>query len=107
MVDSVEIQNKWLDERFNHINTVLSHVKDAVDKVRREQSRFITRCDCEMHSVSMRIREIERRHDEMTGAKKNMTESHNRQNLTWQMMIALGTAISALAATIGYFMGKV
>ena len=107
MIDAIDIQTKWLEEKFEHINTVLGHVRDSVDKVREEQSRFITRCDCEMNSVNLRIREIERRQDEMTGAKNSMTESRSRQNLTWQMMIALGTAFSALAALIGYFMGKV
>lgn len=107
MIEAADIQSKWLEEKFEHVNTLLGHVRDSIDKVREEQSRFITRCDCEMNSVSMRIREIERRHDEMTGARIGMTDSHNRQNLTWQMMIALGTAFSALAALIGYFMGKV
>lgn len=98
---------RWLNERFEHINTILNHVKDAVDKVREDQSRFIQRCECEMYSVGNRIREIERRQDEMTGARMNLDESQNRQNLTWQMLIALGTAFSAIAAIAGYFVGKV
>ncbi len=106
MIDAIDTRNKWLEEKFEHINTVLGHVRESVDKVREEQSRFITRCDCEMNSVSMRVREIERRQDEMIGATKSVTESRSRQNLTWQMMIAVGTAFSSLAALIGYFMGK-
>jgi hypothetical protein len=35
-------------------------------------------------------------------------EKENRQseNLTWQMIIALGTALSAVGAFVGYFIGR-
>lgn len=106
MIDSTDIRNKWLDEKFEHVNTILTHVKDAVDKVREDQSRFINRCDCEMNHVKTRLRDIERRHDEMIGVNKNINETRASRNLTWQMLIALGTGFSALAALVGYFMGK-
>jgi hypothetical protein len=106
MTDALDIQNKWLAEKFEHINTILNHVKDSIDKLRDDQSAFICRCDSEMTQMGMRLREIERRHDEMKGGDKNRNELQTRQNLTWQMLIALGGLFSALAAIAGYFMGK-
>ncbi len=105
--DSNDIQAKWLDERFEHINTMLAHVRDSVDKVREDQSRCINRCDYEMNAFNTRLREIERLQDEMAGAGRNKVECRDRQSLTWQMVMAIGAVFSAMAAVITYVVGRV
>ena len=106
MTDSIDIQHKWIEERFNHVNTVLGHIRETVDHLRETQIEFMNRLSTQMADMLARIRETERKQAIETGHKENRKHAQDSQNLRWQMIIAFGTAISGVAAFIGYFMGK-
>lgn len=106
MTDSIDIQQKWLEERFNHMNTVLAHIRETVDYVRETQIEFMNRCSIEMMDILARVQETERKQAVQAGHEENRKHTQASQNLRWQMIIAFGTAISGVAAFIGYFMGK-
>ncbi|MCL5126103.1 MAG: hypothetical protein M1511_16700 [Deltaproteobacteria bacterium] len=106
MTDATDIQHKWLEERFNHVNTVLAHIRESVDHLRLTQAAFMNRCSTEMTDLIDRVRETERKQAIQAGHEENRKHAQATLNLRWQMIIAFGTAISGIAAFIGYFMGK-
>ncbi len=95
MTESVDIQHKWLEERFNHVNTVLGHIRETVDRLSTQMTDMLTR-----------VQETELKQAIQIGHEENRKHTQASQNLRWQMIIAFGTAISGVAAFIGYFMGK-
>jgi hypothetical protein len=106
MTDTSDIQRKWLDERFNHINTILSHIRETVDHLKETQADFMNRSSIQMTDLLIRIQDTERHQAVQRGREENRMRTETSQNLKWQMIIALGTAISGVAAFVGYFMGK-
>ncbi|MGP8281979.1 MAG: hypothetical protein ACLQT6_04625 [Desulfomonilaceae bacterium] len=106
MTDSIDIQHKWLEERFNHVNTVLGHIRETVDRLRETQIEFMNRCSTQRTDILTRVQESERKLAIQTGHEENRKHTQASQNLRWQMIIAFGTAISGIAAFVGYFMGK-
>jgi hypothetical protein len=106
MTKSYEIHQKWLDERFNHVNTVLDHISRAVEDLHDSHARCSSRCSVEMDEVYHRLREVEQKQAVKNGAEEHEKESKQAENITWQMIIALGTAASAIGVFVGYFMGK-
>jgi hypothetical protein len=106
MTDSVEIQQKWLEERFNHTNTILGHIRETVEQLRNTQIEFMNRCSIQMTDFLVRVQDIEHKQAVQHGHEESRKQSEASQSLRWQMIIGLGTAISGLAAFVGYFMGK-
>lgn len=106
MTKYTETHQNWLDERFNHVNTILDHIKRTVEDLRDSHARCANRCVVEMGEVYHRLRELEEKQAVRTGAEEHRKASVQDQNVTWQMVIALGTAASALGAVLGYFVGR-
>ncbi|MFA6223254.1 MAG: hypothetical protein WC647_13145 [Desulfomonilaceae bacterium] len=106
MTEATDIQHKWLDERFNHINTILSHIRETVDHLKETQADFMNRSSIQMTDLLIRVQDTERNQAVQRGREENLRRTETSQNLKWQMIIALGTAISGVAAFVGYFMGK-
>ena len=106
MTEATDIQHKWLDERFNHINTILSHIRETVDHLKETQADFMNRSSIQMTDLLIRVQDTERNQAVQRGREENRRRTEPSQNLKWQMIIALGTAISGVAAFVGYFMGK-
>ena len=106
MTDTSDIQRKWLDERFSHINTILSHIRETVDHLKETQADFMNRSSIQMTDLLIRVQDTERHQAVQRGREENRMRTETSQNLKWQMIIALGTAISGIAAFVGYFMGK-
>jgi len=59
-----------------------------------------------MDKVYHRLRTVEHKQAAKNGAAEREKENRQSENLTWQMIIALGTALSAVGAFIGYFIGR-
>jgi len=97
---------RWLDEKFNHVDTILRTIQSMVEELKANQLRCVNRCNLEMGDVYHRLRKVEHRQAAQNGAEERQKESKQSQNITWQMIIALGTAISAVGIFIGYFIGK-
>jgi hypothetical protein len=99
-------RRKWLDEKFSHIDTILHTIQSMVEELKANQLRCVNRCNLEMGEIYHRLREVEHQQAAQTGAEERQKESNQSRSLTWQMIIALGTAISAVGMFIGYFIGK-
>lgn len=107
MKKSYAVNHKWLNERFNHVNTILDHIRRAMSDLGDSQARCANRCNADMNEMYHRIRELEQKQALTNGANAHKKESQQAKNLTWQMIIALGTAGSAIGVFVGYFIGKV
>jgi len=106
MWESYEAQQKWLEERFNHINTILSNIQENLGELKEIHAACVNRCSAEMDKVYHRLRNVEHKQAAKNGAAEREKENRQSENLTWQMIIALGTALSAVGAFIGYFIGR-
>jgi len=106
MTESYEAHQKWLEERFNHLNTILKNIQRTVDELKESRTNCIARCNTKMNEVYHRLREVERRQAAKNGAEEHKRDFIRSRNLTWQMIIALGSALSAAAIFVGYLMGK-
>jgi len=106
MWETSESQAKWLDERFNHINTILSNIQAVVAELKDMHVLCVRRCSNDMDRVYHRLRNVEQKQAAKNGAEEQRRKRQEAENLTWQMIIALGTALSATAAFIGYFIGR-
>jgi len=106
MSGTYETQQRWLDERFNHVKTILSTIQRTVEEVKESHSRCANRCNTEMGEVYHRLRDVEHRLAARNGADEHKKEAKRSRNLTWQMIIAMGTALSAVGVFLGYMMGK-
>ena len=101
-----EVQHRWLEERFNHINTILTNIQHKMTELKEIHSTCANRCNTEMDKVYHRLRNVEHKQAAKNGAEEREKESRQSENLTWQMIIALGTALSAVGAFVGYFIGR-
>ena len=99
-------QNRWLDEKFNHVDTILRNIQGMVEELKSNQIRCVNRCNLEMSDLYHRLRKIEQKQAAYNGAEERQKSARQSQNITWQMIIALGTALSAIGIFIGYFLGK-
>jgi hypothetical protein len=106
MNENIPMNHHWLEERFNHINTILGHIRETVDHLRETQAEFMNRCSTQMADLSVRVQKAEHNQAVQLGYEENHHRYEASQNLRWQMIIAIGTAISGAAAFVGYFMGK-
>ncbi len=106
MTGSYETQQRWLDERFNHVKTILKNIQRTVEEVKESHNRCANRCGTEMGEVYHRLRDVEHKLAATNGAEEHKKEANRLRNLTWQMIIAVGTALSAVGAFLGYMMGK-
>lgn len=106
MADIIEMEKKWLDERFRHLDTVLDHIRQSLAELKDNQARCVNRCAAEMHQVYARLRDIERKEAARNGARKNQQDARQLRNLGWQMVIALATAASAIGVFLGYFVWR-
>ncbi|MBI4965349.1 MAG: hypothetical protein HY913_18880 [Desulfomonile tiedjei] len=106
MWESYEAQQKWLEERFNHINTILANIQKNMSELKEMHSACVNRCNIEMDKVYHRLRHVEHKQAAKNGAEAHRKESIQSENLTWQMVIAMGTALSAVGAFVGYFIGR-
>lgn len=107
MEKSYGVHHGWLAERFNHVNTILDHIRTTLEELRDSHARCANRCTAEMNEVYHRLRDLEQEQALKNGVHAHKKESEQAKNLTWQMIIALGTAASAIGVFIGYAMGKV
>lgn len=107
MPKSYPINQHWLHERFDHVNTILEHIRLAVHELRDNQALCANRCKTEMNEMYHRMRDLEQKQALANGASAHRKESQQIQNLGWQMLIALGTVGSAIGAFVGYLIGKV
>lgn len=99
-------QNRWLDEKFNHVDTILRNIQKVVEELKANQLRCVNRCSLEMSEIYHRLRKTEQKQAAYNGAQERQKISRQSQNVTWQMVIALGTALSAIGVFVGYFIGK-
>lgn len=106
MWENSESQMKWLDERFNHINTILTNIQTAVAELKDMHALCVRRCSHDMDKVYQRLRNVEQKQAAKNGAEEHKRKSKEAESLTWQMIIAFGTALSAIGAFIGYFIGR-
>jgi len=106
MWESYEAQHKWLDEKFNHINTILGNIQKSMAELKGIHAACVSRCNTEMDKVYDRLRNVEHKQAAKNGAEEREKQNRQSENLTWQMIIALGTALSAVGAFIGYFIGR-
>jgi len=106
MWESYEAQHKWLDEKFNHINTILGNIQKSMADLKEIHAACVNRCNSEMDKVYNRLRHVEHKQAAKNGAEESEKANRQSENLTWQMIIALGTALSAVGAFIGYFIGR-
>ncbi len=106
MWESYEAQQKWLEERFNHINTILGNIQKSMAELKEIHAACFNRCNTEMDKVYSRLRQVEHKQAAKNGADEHEKQNRQSENLTWQMIIALGTALSAVGAFIGYFIGR-
>lgn len=106
MWETGDSQLKWLDERFNHINTILSTIQTTMAELKEMHGLCVKRCSSEMDGVYQRLRQIEHRQAVKNGAEEHHRKRKEAESLTWQMIIAFGTALSAIGAFVGYFIGR-
>jgi hypothetical protein len=106
MKDPLQTHQRWLEEKFSHVNTVLDHIRKSVDDVKSSQEKCMTNCNSQLNSLHLRLLAAETRQAETRGAQDFVRDVKQSANVTWQMVIALGTALSGLAAFVGYFLGK-
>jgi hypothetical protein len=99
-------QMKWLDERFNHIKTILSTIQATMAELKEMHGVCVQRCNNEMEGVYQRLRQVEHQQAAKDGAEEHERKTREAENLTWQMIIAFGTALSAMGAFAGYFIGR-
>ena len=101
MSETWEIERKWLDERFSRLETVLEYIRQSLAEVKDNQIRCFNRCRSEMRSVHERLSAVERREAARNGAEEHERDIRQLRNLSWQMVIALATAASAVGAFLG------
>jgi len=106
MSDAIEMERKWLDERFSRLETVLDYIRQSLAELKDNQARCVNRCTSEMRQVYERLREAERRDASRNGAEEHERDARQLRNLSWQMVIALATAASAVGVFLGYFVGR-
>ncbi len=106
MSDAFEMERKWLEERFSRLETVLDHIRQSLTELKDNQVRCFNRCASDMHHVHQRLRDIERRDAVRNGAEEHERNMVQLRNLSWQMVIALATAASAIGAFLGYFVWR-
>ena len=106
MNQDTSVNSQWLDERFNHVNTILVHIRETVDLLRETQAEFMNQCSTQISDLSARVQKAEHKQAVQFGHDENHLRYEASQNLRWQMIIAIGTAISGAAAFVGYFMGR-
>jgi hypothetical protein len=105
-MDSLETHQLWLDERFSHMNTVLEYIRRSVDDLKQEHARCAVRCTEEMHHHNGRLRELEHSQAALKGADENNRRTQRSDSVTWQMVVAVATALSALGVCLSYVIGK-
>jgi|UniRef100_A0A7C4AQH0 uncharacterized coiled-coil protein SlyX len=106
MAFMVEMEKKWLDERFSHLATALDHIRQSIDELKDNQIRCVNRCSSEMRQVYERLRDVENRQAARNGAHEHERDARELRNIGWQMVIALATAASAIGAFLGYFVWR-
>ncbi|MGB9618273.1 MAG: hypothetical protein ACP5M0_14355 [Desulfomonilaceae bacterium] len=106
MTETIEMERKWLDERFSHLDTVLDHIRQSLAELKDAQARCVNRCASERREMHERLRRVERRQAAQNGAREHERDARQLRNLSWQMVIALATAASAVGAFLGYFVWR-
>jgi len=107
MSDAYKSHQRWLEERFSHVGTILDSIQRSVQELKQSHAHCSGRCNAEMGEVYHRLRDVEHRMAERNGAFAHEKEALQSRNVAWQMVIALGTALSAMGMVAGYLMGKV
>lgn len=106
MTEECRSRQKWLEERFNHVDTILSYIREAVEELKEDRIECAKRCNSEMSDVTHRLREVERKQARRNGAEEREKDSLQSRNVTWQMIVAFATALSTVGVFLGYLIGK-
>ncbi len=106
MTEEWDSRQKWLEERFNHIDTILSYIQKAVEELKEDRLECARRCGVEMSDMSGRLREVERKQTLKNGAEEHEKDSLQSRHVTWQMIVAFATALSTVGVFLGYLIGK-
>lgn len=106
MTEEWNARQKWLEERFNHIDTILSYIRKAVEELKEDRVECARRCAVEMGDMSSRMREVERKQTLQNGAEEREKDSLQSRYVTWQMVVAFATALSTVGVFLGYLIGK-
>jgi len=104
--DTFELEKKWLEERFNHLDTVLNHVRETLHELKDSHSRCVNRCAAEMAGISDRLWDLERSQAARNGVREHRRDARQSANVNWQMVIALASAASAAVALLGYVLWR-
>jgi len=106
MSDALDMEKKWLEERFSRLDTVLDHIRQTLNELKDNQSRCVDRCHSQMSRISERLRELEHGQAARNGAQEHEREARQTANVSWQMVIALASAASAMVAFLGYVLWR-
>lgn len=106
MTEECRSRQKWLEERFNHVDTILGYIRKGLEELKEDRIECARRCSLEMSEVTHRLREVERKQAQQNGAEEREKDSLQSRHVTWQMVVAFATALSTVGVFLGYLIGK-
>lgn len=106
MTEECRSRQQWLEERFNHVDTILGYISKSVDELKEERIECAKRCGVEMSEVTHRLRAVERKQARRNGAEERDKDALQSRHVTWQMIVAFATVLSSVGVFLGYLIGK-